>query len=112
MNGVLDSWSVIQWSKRRTCSFLLEYHTRSACTFWKYIFAKQNWKHILAKRQSYASSDRGGIKYLLVTLRQGLKPHGFFCLSSVGDTLRNEAWLRLGEHRIWKRKSAETAPPF
>ena len=32
-----------------------------------------------------------------VTLRQGLKPHGFFCLSSVRDRLRNAAWLRLGD---------------
>jgi hypothetical protein len=31
----------------------------------------------------------------VVTLRQGLKPHGFFCLSSVGEKLRNGAWLRL-----------------
>jgi len=30
-----------------------------------------------------------------VTLRQGLKPHGFFRLSSVREWLRNGAWLRL-----------------
>jgi len=34
-----------------------------------------------------------------VTLRQGLKPHGFFCHSFVRDTLRSGAWLRLGAHR-------------
>jgi len=31
----------------------------------------------------------------LVTLRQGLKLHGFFRLSSVREWLRNGAWLRL-----------------
>ncbi len=35
----------------------------------------------------------------IVTLRQGLKPHGFFCLSSVRDRLSNAAWLRLGASR-------------
>jgi hypothetical protein len=35
----------------------------------------------------------------LVTLRQGLKPHGFFGLSSVGGTLRSVPWGRLGECR-------------
>jgi hypothetical protein len=35
----------------------------------------------------------------VVTLRQGLKPHGFFCLSSVRDALRNAAWPRLIAHR-------------
>jgi hypothetical protein len=34
-----------------------------------------------------------------VTLRQGLKPHGFFCLSSVGGMLRNAAWPRLAAYR-------------
>lgn len=34
-----------------------------------------------------------------VTLRQGINPHGFFCLSSVDDELRNAAWLRLAAHR-------------
>lgn len=36
---------------------------------------------------------------MIVTLRQGLKPHGFFCLSSVGGALRSAAWPRLGEYR-------------
>jgi hypothetical protein len=35
----------------------------------------------------------------LVTLRQGLKPHGFFGLSSVVGTLRSVPWGRLGERR-------------
>jgi hypothetical protein len=34
-----------------------------------------------------------------VTLRRGLKPHGFFRLSSVRAMLRNGAWLRLVAHR-------------
>jgi len=34
-----------------------------------------------------------------VTLRQVLNPYGFFCHSSVRDTLRSGAWLRLGAHR-------------
>jgi hypothetical protein len=34
-----------------------------------------------------------------VTLRQGIKPHGFFGLSSVRDLLRNAAWPRLGAYR-------------
>jgi hypothetical protein len=34
-----------------------------------------------------------------VTLRQGLKPHGFFCLSSVRDKRGNGAWLRLSAYR-------------
>ena len=34
-----------------------------------------------------------------MTLRQGINPHGFFCLSSVVGALRNAAWLRLGEPR-------------
>jgi hypothetical protein len=36
---------------------------------------------------------------LVVTLRQGLKPHGFFGLSSVVGTLRSVPWGRLGERR-------------
>src|SRR6266699_1603159 len=35
----------------------------------------------------------------IVTLRQGLKPHGFFCHSSVREKRRNAAWLRLGASR-------------
>ena len=35
----------------------------------------------------------------LVTLRQGLKPHGFFCLSSVRGMLSYAAWPRLGAYR-------------
>ncbi len=34
-----------------------------------------------------------------MTLRQGLKPHGFFCHSSVREKRRNAAWLRLGASR-------------
>jgi hypothetical protein len=34
-----------------------------------------------------------------VTLRRRMNPRGFFCHSSVGDALRNGAWLRLGAHR-------------
>ena len=40
-----------------------------------------------------------------------LKSRGFFCLSSVRDTMRNGAWLRLGAHRSGGGK-AERAPPF
>ncbi len=46
-----------------------------------------------------------------MTLRQGLKPHGFFRHSSVGDVLRSGAWLRLGAHRNGGG-IAETAHPF
>jgi hypothetical protein len=40
-----------------------------------------------------------------------LKARGFFCLSSVRDTMRSGAWLRLGAHRSGGGK-AERAPPF
>ena len=46
-----------------------------------------------------------------VTLRQGLKPHGFFRHSSVRDVLRSGAWLQLGAHRNGGG-IAETAHPF
>ncbi len=46
-----------------------------------------------------------------MTLRQGLKPHGFFRHSSVRDVLRSGAWLRLGAHRNGGG-IAETAHPF
>jgi hypothetical protein len=36
---------------------------------------------------------------LSVTLRQGLKSHGFFCLSSVREQRSNAAWLRFGAAR-------------
>jgi hypothetical protein len=39
------------------------------------------------------------IRRVSVTLRQGLKPHGCFCLSSVRDRLSNAAWPRLVAHR-------------
>lgn len=39
------------------------------------------------------------MQFYPVTLRQGLKPHGFFRLSSVRDVLRTAAWPRLGAHR-------------
>src|SRR5438876_12177102 len=45
-----------------------------------------------------------------VTLRLGWKPSGF-CLSSVGDRLRNVAWPRLGAYRSGGGK-AERVPPF
>ncbi len=55
------------------------------------------------KGEKYNSTSRN-IGYtaqdmMIVTLRQGLKPHGFFCHSFVRDTLRSGAWLRLGAHR-------------
>jgi hypothetical protein len=45
-----------------------------------------------------------------VTLRQGLKPHGFFCLSSVRDGLSDGAWLRLGAHRSGGGKAEGASP--
>ena len=47
---------------------------------------------------------------MIVTLRQGMNPHGFFCLSSVGDGLSSGAWLRLGAYRSGGGK-AERAHP-
>jgi hypothetical protein len=48
----------------------------------------------------------------IVTLRQGLKPHGFFCHSSVRDRLRNGAWLRLGAHRSGGGIAERAHPPM
>jgi hypothetical protein len=45
-----------------------------------------------------------------VTLRQGLKPHGFFCLSSVRDGLSDGACLRLGAHRSGGGKAEGASP--
>ena len=45
-----------------------------------------------------------------MTLRQGLKPHGFFCLSAVRDGLSDGAWLRLGAHRSGGGKAEEASP--
>jgi len=71
----------------------------------------------ISKQSSCKKSTIFSIVFLLlvyqhtVTLRQGLKPHGFFCLSSVRDRLSNGAWLRLGAHRNGGGK-AESAPPY
>ncbi len=46
----------------------------------------------------------------MVTLRQGLKPHGFVCLSSVRDGLSDGAWLRLGAHRSGGGKAEGASP--
>ena len=40
-----------------------------------------------------------------MTLRQGINPHGFFCLSRVVGTLRNVPWGRLAESRSWQGKA-------
>ena len=45
-----------------------------------------------------------------MTLRQGLKPHGFFCLSAVRDGLSDGAWLRLGAHRSGGGKAEGASP--
>src|SRR5712691_6596113 len=56
----------------------------------------------------YAASR--GTDHDNVTLRQGLKPHGFFCLSSVRDGLSDGAWLRLGAHRSGGGKVEGASP--
>ena len=45
-----------------------------------------------------------------MTLRQGLKPHGFFRLSSVRGLLRNVAWPRLGTDRSGGGKARNQSP--
>ena len=47
-----------------------------------------------------------------VTLRQELKLHGFFGLSSVGDTLGNVPWGRLGTYRSGGGKAQKRAHPY
>ncbi|HWZ20053.1 MAG TPA: hypothetical protein VNW73_14735 [Ktedonobacteraceae bacterium] len=54
--------------------------------------------------------NNGATASAAVTLRQGTPPHGFFCLSSVGDGLSSGAWLRLGAYRSGGGK-AERAHP-
>ena len=53
------------------------------------------WDDTPVSRQSSSAREMEGV----VTLRQGLKPCGFFRLSSVRDRLRTTAWPRLGAYR-------------
>ena len=58
----------------------------------------------------YAHQHHTDPRYNNVTLRQGLKPHGFFCLSSVRAGLSDGAWLRLGAHRSGGGKAEGASP--